>query len=83
MGDRPNTYDVFKEVMDNYNISLKTVLITEIKDGSFRSTMVFEGEGKRLEIDARPSDATVLALKTGSLIWIKQDLLDEKGVDIC
>lgn len=83
IGERPTIYDVFKEVLDNYNLTLKSVLVTHLKDRAYRSTMVFEGKGKRLEIDARPSDATILALKTNTTIWINQSLLEEKGIDIC
>ncbi len=59
------------------------MLVTHIEENSYRSTMIFESDGRILELDARPSDATALALRTGTDVFINETLLNEMGVDIC
>lgn len=81
--NRPNVYDVFRDVVEQYDIQLESVAVTRIEQNNFLSTMTFTTENKILEADARPSDAIALALRTGSPIYMNRTLLEEFGTNIC
>jgi bifunctional DNase/RNase len=76
---RPLTLDLFKMVLDSFEINLSTVYLTEIKDGIFYAQLNFKGEKT---VSARPSDAIALALRTGSPILASTSLLEEAGIEI-
>ena len=56
---RPLTHDLFKDVLGQLGAKLKTVYLTELKDGIFYAQLNFE-DGPA--ISARPSDAIALAI---------------------
>jgi uncharacterized protein len=75
---RPMTHDLIKTLIYSTNITLTEVLISDIKDGTFFSRLVFEEED--IEIDCRPSDAVAIALRCGSPIYINSYVLEEVGM---
>jgi len=81
--NRPNVYDVFRDVVEQYGIQLDSVAVTRIEQNNFLSTMTFSTDDKILEADARPSDAIALALRTDSPIYMNRTLLEEIGTNIC
>jgi len=76
---RPLTHDLFKDVLEVLNIQLRTVNITELRDGIFYADLVFSNGA---EVSARPSDSIALALRTGAQIFASEEILDEAGVAI-
>lgn len=82
-GERPNVYDVFRDVTENFDIQVEEVKITRIVDNHFLSVVTFSSENKILEADARPSDGIALALRTGSPIYFNKTFLEANGADIC
>ena len=76
---RPLTHDLFKDVLEVLNIQLRTVNITELRDGIFYADLVFSNGA---EVSARPSDSIALALRTGAQIFASEEILDEVGVAI-
>ncbi len=80
---RPNVYDTFSEVLDNFDMELEAVLIQSVDDDYFYSDMIFRTDDKVLRLDTRPSDAIAIALRTESKVYINKTLLEEQGIDIC
>ncbi len=76
---RPLTHDLFKEVIEALGAQLRTVNITALREGIFFADLVFSNGA---EVSARPSDSIALALRTGSSIFVSEDVLDEAGVAI-
>ena len=80
---RPLTHDLMRDLLDNLNIILTAVHLTDIKDGVFYATLNIRDEAsKELSISARPSDAIALALRTHSTILATTELMDEAGIEI-
>jgi len=75
---RPLTHDLMKDVLEATGNSLTEVQITEMKDGVFFASLVFESG---VEVSARPSDSIALALRTGSRIVCAEEVLDEAGLE--
>jgi uncharacterized protein len=76
---RPLTHDLLRDVLQALGVQLKTVNITELRDGIFFADLIFSN-GK--EVSARPSDSIALALRTGATIFASDEILDEAGIAI-
>jgi hypothetical protein len=68
---------LLKDVLESLQRRLEQVQITDLSDGVFFATLVFD-DGT--EVSARPSDAIALALRTGSPIVGAAEVLDEAGI---
>jgi bifunctional DNase/RNase len=76
---RPLTHDLLRDVLAALGRELRQVRITDLDDGVFFATLVFD-DGT--EVSARPSDAIALALRTGAAIVGADSVLDEAGIVI-
>ncbi|MGI8613468.1 MAG: bifunctional nuclease family protein [Nocardioidaceae bacterium] len=76
---RPLTHDLMRELVTSFGEELTEVRITEVKDGVFFASLVFESG---VEVDARPSDSIALALRTGSRIVCTDEVLGDSGVEV-
>ena len=75
---RPMTHDLIKALIDNFASPLSEVFINELRDGTFYAKLVFESSSH--EIDARPSDAIAIAVRTGVPIYVNVEILEETGL---
>ena len=67
------------DVLEATGNELSEVRITDVKDGVFFATLVFDSGA---EVSARPSDSIALALRTGTTIFCAEDVLDEAGLAV-
>ncbi len=77
---RPLTHDLFKTMMDTFNVFLSEVVITNLMDGVFYSKLVCIFNGEEHEIDSRTSDAIALAIRFGCPIYIYGNILETSGI---
>jgi bifunctional DNase/RNase len=77
---RPMTHDLMKNIMDQLGISMKQVVISDLKEGTFFAIITLSYEGKPIKIDARPSDAIALAVRAGVPIFSDENVLSEASV---
>jgi bifunctional DNase/RNase len=77
---RPLTHDLFKTVMDTFNIFLSEIVITNLMDGVFYSKLICIYNGEEHEIDSRTSDAIALAIRFGCPIYIYGSILETSGI---
>lgn len=84
---RPMTHDLLKNMLDNLGAQVTKVVVCDLQNNTFIATISLDLKGKSIEIDARPSDAIALALRTQTPIfaveWILKEasLLEEEGAD--
>jgi len=79
---RPLTHDLLEHVIHEAGFTIQKVVITHVVEGTYHATMVIEKRGKAIEIDARPSDSLVMALKFQSPILVTESLLREKAISL-
>ncbi len=82
---RPSTHDLMKEVIDSYGIQVvqsKIVEADESEEVYYARIVVRQGD-KVLNLDSKPSDAIAMALRFNIPVYIKQDILNRKGQDVC
>ena len=80
---RPLTHDLLKDVFENFNIKMLAAEIDRFENEIYYAKLLISGEGKILNIDSRPSDAVAISVREGTPIYIKKDILEKNGVNIC
>lgn len=79
ISSRPMTHDLLLESVKALGSSIKTIHLTELKDGIFYAQLNLSGGEV---ISARPSDAIALALRSGAEILATEDLFNQAGIEI-
>ncbi len=77
---RPLTHDLLKNVFGAFNAEIIRVEVSSLKDDTFYGNIVAEVNGKTLNIDARPSDALNLAVRTHVPILVSRTVMDSVGI---
>jgi bifunctional DNase/RNase len=72
---RPMTHDLLKSVIDKLGGHVERIVVCELKENTFYATLhVLSAKGV-LEVDARPSDAIALALRSGARIFVDEAVI--------
>lgn len=79
---RPLTHDLLETVIRKTDGKVQRIVITHSQDGIYYATMVIEKEGSIIEMDARPSDSIVMALKFKAPIYVSKSLFREMAVPL-
>jgi hypothetical protein len=79
---RPLTHDLFVNLLGDWEMSLERIVIHALKDNTFFAVLtVVQGE-KRKELDARPSDAIAIALRTNASIWVMEEVVADASIPV-
>ncbi len=78
--NRPMTHDLFKSFANNFHFTVDEIIISDLKEGVFFAKIVCSDGLKRLEVDARPSDAIAIGLRFDSSIYTYEHILAEAGI---
>jgi len=73
---RPLTHDLLKQTIDNLGAVVLEVVIDELRENTFYAKVILEVSGLTNEIDARPSDAIALAVRSNAPIYVADTVLD-------
>ena len=74
---RPLTHDLLRSVIETLGYEVTQVAVTRLEEGTFYAELTLEGPGGMITIDARPSDALALAMRTGAEILVDDQVLTE------
>jgi uncharacterized protein len=74
---RPMTHDLLRNMINELEGEVTRVVINDLRDSTFFAQIRVLVGGKTLEVDARPSDAIALALRTEAPIFVAQSVLDQ------
>ena len=77
---RPMTHDLLKALIGDLDSQITHILVNDIQDNTFFARIVIEQRGRTIEVDARPSDAVALAVRTEVPIYIADHVLEQAGV---
>jgi len=70
---RPMTHDLLKSSIETLGGSISRVVVNDVKDGTFFSFVeIKNAEGKTINLDARPSDAIALAVRSNVPIFVAE-----------
>jgi bifunctional DNase/RNase len=80
---RPMTHDLLRNVITDLDGTVERVVVCDLKDNTFYAVIYLSVRGESVAIDARPSDAIALALRTRSPILVEETVIDNaRTVDL-
>ena len=77
---RPLTHDLFKSIADAFTIDVEEVIIFNLLEGVFYAKLICHNGEKRMEVDARTSDAIAIAVRFGCPIYTYEFILSSAGI---
>ncbi|HEY8135659.1 MAG TPA: bifunctional nuclease family protein [Candidatus Limnocylindrales bacterium] len=78
--ERPMTHDLFSQALTELGVTLKRIVVSDLAEDTFRARLLLQVDGRELDLDARPSDAIALAVRSGVPIFATDAVLDRAGV---
>lgn len=72
---RPMTHDLLRNIIQDLKARVQKVVVCDVQDNTFFATIYLDLEGDTLAIDARPSDAIALALRTRAPIYAEEQVI--------
>jgi hypothetical protein len=81
---RPMTHDLLKNVIEDLKATVQKIVVSELKENTFYALIYLDAQSEGVvAIDARPSDAIALALRTKAPIFVEEDVIDNaKTLDV-
>ena len=77
---RPTSHDLMASLATHLNINITHVVVTDVQNNTYFAT-IHLSNGLERTVDARPSDAIALALRTRRPIYVTRDVLKKGGGD--
>ena len=79
---RPMTHDLLRNVIVDLEGAVDRVVVSDLQESTFFAIIHLTVKGEHLVVDARPSDAIALALRTRAPILVDETVIDNaKTVD--
>ena len=77
---RPMTHDLLRSVLGEVGAVVECVEVVDLRENTYFAVIHLRLNDRRLAIDARPSDAISLALRTKSPIYVAKKVLEASSV---
>lgn len=79
---RPMTHDLLHSILEQVHAKVKEVKIVELKNNTYYAKLFLIVNKEVIEIDARPSDAIILALKSKAPVYAAARIIEDQGVSL-
>ncbi len=77
---RPLTHDLLNAVIGSLGATIRHVTVSNLNNDTFYATIALQTNGKSVEVDARPSDAIALAVRTNAPIYAEEAVIEKAGI---
>lgn len=77
---RPFTHDLLKAAIGQLGGKIKSVVINDLRNEVFYAQIVLDVNGRRMEIDSRPSDALALAVRAKVSVYVDESVMDKAAI---
>ncbi len=74
---RPMTHDLMRNILGELEIEVTRVEVNDLADNTFYATIHLRKEERVLKMDARPSDAIAIALRTQAPIFVNREVIEK------
>jgi bifunctional DNase/RNase len=74
---RPMTHDLLRNLLADLGARLSRVVISDLKDGTFYAYLELVRDDEVVFVDARPSDALALSIRTKTPVFVDTSVLDQ------
>ena len=79
---RPMTHDLLRNIITDLDGRVDRIVVSDLKENTFYAIVHLTVRGERVAVDARPSDAIALALRTRAPIMVEETVIENaKNVD--
>jgi len=79
---RPMTHDLLRDMLEETQVGVERILISELIDQTFYALIRMSSDGKTVEVSSRPSDAIALAVRVNAPIFAAEEVLDQAGIEL-
>ncbi|MBD2692745.1 bifunctional nuclease family protein [Anabaena catenula] len=79
---RPLTHDLIVNMLEAWNMILEKVIIHSLQKDTFYAVLIVQQGEIKKEIDARPSDAIAIALRTNTPIWVMEEVVADASIPV-
>lgn len=79
---RPLTHDLLAGVIASLDATVDKIVVSDLSDDTFYAKIVLQVNGDTMEVDARPSDALALAVRTEAPIFAESSVVDKAAVQM-
>ena len=76
---RPMTHDLFVTALERLQAAVVRAVIDDLRDETYFAKLVLRQQGQELYLDARPSDAIILALLTQAPLFVADRVMNAMG----
>ena len=77
---RPMTHDLMRDVLLSLDVQIERVVITELQNSTYYAELRLRRGGEVTVVSSRPSDAVAVAVRTGSPLFVSDELMDSEGI---
>lgn len=77
---RPMTHDLMKNLLESMKAGVARVIVSDLKNNTYFATIDIKRNGTQNLVDARPSDAIALALRTQSPIFVDEKVMKKAAI---
>ena len=77
---RPLTHDLLRTVIKTLGATINSIIVSDLRNDTFFAKIIFDVDGRQMEIDSRPSDALALAVRAEVPIYAEEVVLDKAGI---
>ena len=77
---RPMTHDLMKSLLDSLKANILRVIVNDLKENTYYAIIDIKRNGTQAHVDARPSDAIALALRTDAPIFVDEKVMQKAAI---
>ena len=77
---RPLTHDLLKAAIEQLGAKITQVAITDLRNDTFYAEIALMVDGRRIEVDSRPSDAIALAVRARVPVYVAEEVMDQAAI---
>jgi bifunctional DNase/RNase len=78
--ERPLTHDLFIASIEQLGARVDRVVISDLADETYHARLYLVRDGTEVEVDARPSDALALAVRSEASIYATEEVLEQAAL---
>jgi bifunctional DNase/RNase len=77
---RPLTHDLMKNLLETMGIKITRIIVNDLRENTYYAVIDLNDNGRKKEVDARPSDAIALALRTQAPIFVEEEVMKKASI---
>ncbi len=75
---RPLTHELLSNTIDALGAEIEKVVISDLKHHTYYATLHLSSNGKKVQVDSRPSDAIALAVASDVPLYVAEEIFGKE-----